>query len=150
MRDFEMPMFCLTNDSRMNGAGLILHDDVRKQIGEFVEGDFFILPSSIHETLILPDNGSFDGIALKAIVQEINETQVAPEDRLSDKVQFCDGKTAVMENAEKRELRKQQEKETAAEKGGIHGKLDKAKADIKSAENRVKPQHKAKEAAMVM
>jgi hypothetical protein len=151
--DFDMPMFCLSNESKMNGASLILHEGIRKQIGEFMNGDFYILPSSIHETLILPDNGNFSAAELNAIVQEINETQVAPEERLSDKVQFCDGKTAVMENAEKREQRKQMEKEAAkntAEKSGIRGKLDKAKAEIKAAEGKTKPKQKAKEAEMGM
>ncbi len=62
------------------------------------------------------------------MVQEVNETQVERQEQLSDKVQFCDKKTAVMENAERREARL--EKEKAAEKatgrtevkGGIHGK----------------------------
>ena len=40
--------------------------------------------------------------ALNAMVKEVNATEVALEDILSDKVQFCDGRTAVMENAEKR------------------------------------------------
>jgi hypothetical protein len=153
VQDFDMPMFCLSNESKMNGASLILHEDIRKQIGEFMNGDFYILPSSIHETLILPDDGNFDVAGLNAMVQEVNETQVAPEDRLSDKVQFCDGKTAVMENAEKREQRKELEKEavkTAAEKGGIRGKLDKAKAEIKASEGKAKPKQKSKEAAMAI
>ena len=55
--------------------------------------------------LLLPDNGDFDVKALNAMVKEVNATEVALEDILSDKVQFCDGRTAVMENAEKREAR---------------------------------------------
>lgn len=39
------------------------------------------------------------------MVKEVNETKVEREEQLSDKVQFCDGKTAVMENAERREAR---------------------------------------------
>ena len=147
---FSQPMFCLTNDLKQNGASLIIQEDIRKQVGEFMKGDFFILPSSIHETLILPDNGAFDVHELNAMVKEINATQVDLSDRLSDKVQFCDGKTAVMENAQKRVLRKQQEKETAAEKGGLHGKLEKAKAQIKSENHVGKSQSKSKDVAMVM
>lgn len=68
----------------------------------------------VHEVLILPDNGIFQVPELNAMVQEVNETQVERQEQLSDKVQFCDKKTAVMENAERREARL--EKEKAAEK----------------------------------
>ena len=132
------PMFCLTNAQKMNGASLLLQEDIRKQIGECLGSNYFVLPSSIHEVLILPDNGLFEVPELNAMVNEVNETQVERQEQLSDKVQFCDGKTAVMENAERREVRL--EKERAAEKttakteakGGIHGKLEKAKAEIKA------------------
>ncbi len=61
------------------------------------------------------------------MVQEVNETQVERQEQLSDKVQFCDKKTAVMENAERREARLEKEKaaEKAEVKGGIHGRLEK-------------------------
>lgn len=51
------------------------------------------------------------------MVQEVNETQVERQEQLSDKVQFCDKKTAVMENAERREARL--EKEKAAKKAEV-------------------------------
>lgn len=149
-----MPMFCLTNETKMNAASLILHEDIRKQIGEFMKGDFYILPSSIHETLLLPDNGNFDVKALNAMVKEVNATEVALEDILSDKVQFCDGRTAVMENAEKREARLEKEKAAAAEKPaektGLHGKLEKAKEEMKAGDVLGKPQGKTRDTAMVM
>ena len=34
METVENPMFCLTNESKMNGASLLLQEDIRKQIGE--------------------------------------------------------------------------------------------------------------------
>ena len=149
-----MPMFCLTNETKMNAASLILHEDIRKQIGEFMKGDYYILPSSIHETLLLPDNGDFDVKALNAMVKEVNATEVALEDILSDKVQFCDGRTAVMENAEKREARPEKEKAAAAEKPvektGLHGKLEKAKEEVKAGNVLGKPQGKTRDTAMVM
>lgn len=43
------------------------------QIGEGFQGDFFILPSSTHETLVIPDNGAFDYRVLEDMVQTINE-----------------------------------------------------------------------------
>jgi len=156
METVENPMFCLTNESKMNGASLLLQEDIRKQIGECLGSDYFVLPSSIHEVLILPDNGMLEVPELNAMVKEVNETQVERQEQLSDKVQFCDGKTAVMENAERRETRlekaKEAEKVTAKTeaKGGIHGKLEKAKAEIKAKGADTIPKDKAKDLATVL
>ena len=146
------PMFCLTNAQKMNGASLLLQEDIRKQIGECLGSDYFVLPSSIHEVLILPDNGLFEVPELNAMVKEVNGTQVERQEQLSDKVQFCDGKTAVMENAERREARLEKEKaaEKAEVKGGIHGRLEKAKAEIKAKEVNKAPKDKAKNLAEVL
>ena len=146
------PMFCLTNAQKMNGASLLLQEDIRKQIGECLGSDYFVLPSSIHEVLILPDNGLFEVPELNAMVKEVNETQVERQEQLSDKVQFCDGKTVVMENAERREARLEKEKaaEKAEVKGGIHGRLEKAKAEIKAKEVNKAPKDKAKNLAEVL
>lgn len=151
---FTQPMFCMTNERKMNGASLILHEDIRKQIGEFMKGDFYILPSSIHETLILPDNGAFSVPELNAMVKEVNATQVSLDEQLSDKVQFCDGRSAVMENAKKREARLEKEKAAAvekpAEKTGLREKLEKAKEEIKTGDVLGKPQGKTRDTAMAM
>ena len=156
MEMIENPMFCLTNHSKMNGASLLLQDDIRKQIGECLGCDYFVLPSSIHEVLILPDNGFFEVPALNEMVKEVNETQVEPQERLSDKVQFCDGKSAVMENAARREARLEKAKEAekavakVPEKGGIHGKLEKAKNEMKAKETSKIPKDKSRDLATVL
>ncbi len=148
----ENPMFCLTNAKKMNGASLLLQEDIRKQIGECLGSDYFVIPSSVHEVLILPDNGIFQVLELNAMVQEVNETQVERQEQLSDKVQFCDKKTAVMENAERREARLEKEKaaEKAEVKGGIHGKMEKAKAEIKAKEAEKVPKNKSKDLATAL
>ena len=152
MEAMENPMFCLTNKAKMNGASLLLQEDIRKQIGECLGSDYFVIPSSIHEVLILPDNGIFQVPELNAMVQEVNETQVERQEQLSDKVQFCDKKTAVMENAERREARLEKEKaaEKAEVKGGIHGRLEKAKAEIKAKEADKVPKNKSKDLAAAL
>ncbi|MBR6173140.1 MAG: hypothetical protein IKQ49_08255 [Eubacterium sp.] len=79
--------------------------------------DFFVLPSSVHEVLILPDDGSQDLESLQFMVREINRTEVAPEDRLSDFVYHYDAQDHVLERAEtfaERMAQKEQETEKAA------------------------------------
>jgi hypothetical protein len=45
----------------------------------------FVIPSSIHEMMIAPYDSRFKLEELSAMVKEINETQVAPEERLTDR-----------------------------------------------------------------
>lgn len=148
---FNQPMFCLTNENRMNGAGLILNEDIRRQLADFMKCDFYILPSSIHEILVVPADGTMKLQELNSMVKEVNETQVSVEERLSDKVQFCDEKTAVMENAQLHEDRlRQKSQEMKAEKGGIRSKLEKAKEEVKAGELLGSPEKKMKDASLAI
>ncbi len=75
-------MFVLTNELKLNGAAAILDTDLMLAIFEKI-GEFYILPSSIHEVLIVPKSSNIHVKELKAMVKEVNDTQVSPEDRLS-------------------------------------------------------------------
>lgn len=86
----QNPMNILRNKEKANGAGLILFENVQKDIFEKI-GSYYVLPSSIHEVLIIPQNEAPEVSELYQMVKEVNETQVAPEDRLTDTVYFYDG-----------------------------------------------------------
>ena len=120
----ENPMFIVTNSQTVDGAGVIFYPEVMDQIGEGFQGDFFILPSSTHETLVIPDNGAFDYRVLEDMVQTINENEVAPEERLSDHVYHYDVKDRVFERADKFEER-QKEKAAQLDKNEHTGKEQK-------------------------
>ena len=77
-------------------------DDIMQKIGELMGGNCYILPSSIHEVLVIPENAGLTTRELSDMVHEINQTEVMEVDRLSDKVQFYDREAAGLENAEKR------------------------------------------------
>lgn len=120
------PMFVVTNETLLYGGSAIFYPGVMDQLGEVLNGDFFILPSSVHETLVVPDNGRISCHELKAMVMAINEKEVAPEDRLADEVYHYDTRDHVFEKTEsftERKRAKEQDigkqepvKETAAEK----------------------------------
>lgn len=95
------PMVVVTNQQTMDGAGAIFYPEVMDQIGEAFKGDFFILPSSIHETLVIPDKGAFDYPSLKEMVKQVNASEVSPEERLADDVYHYDAKARVFERADK-------------------------------------------------
>ena len=65
-------------------------DGVLDKIGDLMDSNFYVLPSSIHEVLIVPDNGNMQTKELENMVREVNASQVLPEDLLSDKVQYYD------------------------------------------------------------
>lgn len=117
----EDPMFIITNQQTLDGASAIFYPEVMDQIGEGFQGNFFILPSSIHETIVVPDNGEFDYRVLQDMVQTINASEVSPEERLSDHVYHYDVKDRVFERADKFEER-QKEKEAQLGKNEHMGK----------------------------
>lgn len=86
-------MWMLSNTSKTNGAGAMFVPNVLKAVAKRVNKEtFYILPSSIHEVLIVtlpvPRVES-----LKELVEDVNTTQVSPKDKLSDSVYFYNGKT---------------------------------------------------------
>ena len=110
-------LMVLTNMQGMHGAGAMFYPDQLETIAQQMGTDFFVLPSSVHEVLILPDDGTTEPDSLQFMVREINQSTVAPEDRLSDFVYHYDSKDHVLEKAETFALRmaqKEQEAEKAA------------------------------------
>lgn len=99
------PMVVLTNAEGVNGAAVILYPEVLHKIGEQTGVNFFILPSSVHEVILVADNGSMKLSELSAMVKEINSTQVAPKDRLSDTVYHYDRKERLLEKGTDYEAR---------------------------------------------
>lgn len=81
-----VPMYVCTNTQKINGAGVLLYKDLLKEFAERVGNDFYILPSSIHETLLVPVSKEMQIEYLRSMVREVNATQVAPEEVLSDNV----------------------------------------------------------------
>lgn len=78
-------MFVLTNKLKNCGCGCILYPYVLEDFSTRMGKDIFILPSSRHEVLLLPDNG-MNSRELKEMVMDVNKTQVSREDFLSDNV----------------------------------------------------------------
>ena len=75
-------IYVLTNRRKYLGASALLFPDVLKRIAKAFGETYYILPSSVHECMILPDTGALSAKALQEMVKEINETYVQPEDVL--------------------------------------------------------------------
>lgn len=87
-KEDAFPMYVATNDSKLNGASVLLYPDLLKDFAECAGSDFYILPSSVHEIILLPDTVDTDLDHMKRMVREINGSEVAPEEVLSDSVYF--------------------------------------------------------------
>lgn len=86
----EIPMHIVCNSKRQHGAACIIYPGVLEALGEKFNSDFFILPSSVHEVILLLDNGRENPRRLKSMIAEVNRTQVEPEEVLSDTLYYYD------------------------------------------------------------
>lgn len=85
--DPAIPLYLAGAASGQYGACAILYEDILEDFSRSIGGDFYILPSSIHETLFLPAAPlPGDAKSLRQMVRTVNGTEVAPEDVLSDNV----------------------------------------------------------------
>lgn len=86
----EIDMLVLSNWTGVYGASVIMYEDILQKIADSINKDFYILPSSIHEIILLPSENNMptEQSALKEIVKEINDTQVMPEELLSYNVYY--------------------------------------------------------------
>lgn len=87
----EELMYVLSNKSKMNGASVILGYDTLRDIHAKI-GDFVMIPSSIHEWIIIRKEKAEDLAELTSMIQEVNSSCVETVDRLSDHPYTFDGK----------------------------------------------------------
>lgn len=86
----DFPMYVLSNRSKLNGSGCILYKNLLSDFSRKLNSDLYILPSSIHEVLIIPAKKAASAEELSDMVKEVNATQLSNEEILSDHVYyFC-------------------------------------------------------------
>lgn len=86
----EMPLQVLSNVKRTHGAICMLYPGVLEALAHKEGRNFYILPSSVHEVILLADTGAGSAGELRKMVAEVNSTQVAPEEVLSDSLYYYD------------------------------------------------------------
>lgn len=84
-------IYVITNTSGNLGAGVVFYPDLLKELADDHECDLFIIPSSIHECIVIPDSGMCtETDYLRAIIREVNRSTVADEEILSDNLYMYD------------------------------------------------------------
>ncbi|MDO4553662.1 MAG: DUF5688 family protein [Lachnospiraceae bacterium] len=115
----HIPMYVLSNEGGVGGAAALFYPKVQEQIAEQMDGDYFVLPSSVHETLIVPDNGELNYQELREMVNEVNETQVAPDEVLTGEVYSYDKESNQLMLASEKAERSQAVEKTDEKKTSI-------------------------------
>lgn len=85
-------VYILTNQYMDYGASAILYPHILEQIGVYLDGNYFVLPSSVHEVIIVPENFELLKEDMECVIREVNETQVQAEEFLSDHAYYYDRK----------------------------------------------------------
>lgn len=79
----SVPMYVLSNKNRVEGAACMLYPNLIRDFAEAIQSSFYIIPSSIHELLLLPTEHLEESQEIKHMIREINDTQVSVEEVLS-------------------------------------------------------------------
>ena len=85
--------YILTNKQKCQGAVNIMFPEILEQAAEKLQGNFYVLPSSIHEVILFKEEGAESGKGLHEMIVEANSTQVLEEDILSDYPYYYDNST---------------------------------------------------------
>lgn len=82
------PIFVLTTEDKAYGAIAVLYPGMMEDIATVLEQDYYIVPSSVHEMLIVPVGFGFSGDELEKMLQEVNRSDVMEDEILSDRVYY--------------------------------------------------------------
>lgn len=85
-------MYVLTNHIKSGGATAILYPERLEAIGAFFKENYYILPSSTHEVIVIPESRAIPIEEMKNVVMEVNETEVQAEEFLSNHIYYYDRK----------------------------------------------------------
>lgn len=80
------PLYVMTNIHKSSGAGTICYPNTLRVLSEKENQDIIILPSSIHEVILIPLREDDDMEGFRNMVHTVNTDCLAPEDFLSDNV----------------------------------------------------------------
>lgn len=80
------PMYILSNIPRNSGAVNMFLGDTVSGLSDRLEDDLYIIPSSIHEVLLIPVSGRLNREEVDDMVKEVNRNVLRPQDLLSDHV----------------------------------------------------------------
>ena len=82
--DDKIDMYVLTNEKRINGAGTIFYDGLLMKFADKIEEDLIIIPSSIHEVILIPSDNGITDEEVNEMIDEVNENELETVEILSN------------------------------------------------------------------
>ena len=135
----ETPFFVAQGTQQTYGAGVICYPDFMENAAKQIGGNFYVLPSSVHEVLLLPETGTIRSQELLQMVTEVNATVVSPEERLTDNVYHYDSAARVFETGRQYEERCASREAEKSKKPSVLASLNEKR---QASQNHVSPEGK--------
>ena len=95
--DVGIVTYIATNQSGFQGAAVAGYPDFAEKAAEAIGGSFYMLPSSVHEFILIKDDGTPKARDLNKMIKNVNETVLEPRDVLSAQCYHYDAKAKVLE-----------------------------------------------------
>ena len=110
-------IYILSNKALDNGAVLIVQPEIIEKVGDLLQQNYYLFPSSRHEMLVYPNSGhSMTAQEMETVVRRMNEQERSPEELLSDKILFYDYQERKLKLATEREKELVEENELQEDK----------------------------------
>ncbi len=109
--EFDSPFYMITNTDQINGAASLFYPDMMDEVSKKMEGGYYIVPSSIHEFLLVSEQEAAGVDILQNTVKEVNKYYVEPDIQLGSDIFHYDPVERAFEKAAAYEER-QRNKET--------------------------------------
>ena len=84
----HLPMYLLTNRLKIHGACVMIYEGMLEWIAKELNSSFVIIPSSVHETLIIPVSSKKELSSFTRMLIDVNTTQLSKEEILSDQAYY--------------------------------------------------------------
>ena len=102
--------YIATNKSGFQGAAVAAYPEFAEKAAETIGGSFYMIPSSVHEFILIKDDGKPNANDLNKMIKNVNETVLEPRDVLAEQCYHYDAKTKVLESGLKYAAKVQQKK----------------------------------------
>lgn len=94
-------LLVLTNKQSFWGSSEILNETAMEDAAKRLHSEkMFVIPSSIHEVLLFPEKGGVSAKQFNDLIDHVNQTEVAPRDRLASRAMLYDSRSHHLADAE--------------------------------------------------
>lgn len=102
--------YIATNASGFHGAAVLGYPDFAEKAAQELGGSFYLIPSSVHEFILIKDDGRCGAKSFNSMIKDVNETILSPRDRLSEQCYHYNAKTKTLENGLKHDNKVKEKK----------------------------------------